>query len=1005
MSERATTRFGHFVVRQRGPIAVLLILSTAFFLYPTVNAISTAAGHPLPGPRVRVGSDARAQLPDHPFIHAQAKFAGDFGNSTPVAILFTVDEGTIYTPENLAKIDAITKSLDGWDYDARVDERKAEKERLQKAGGKTRQEIAAELDRRFPPYPVNHDQVRSITHLSTRVVIMEKDGSLAAQLLMEAPPETQKEADEIRRKANELMPDETKRLLVSKDEKAALITAGFVTDRLSSLEIYRAVFDHLMALQKRESDEHHHVYITGAPLAVGYLLAHSWEIGLSVLGAVAAIFALLWAYFRRWHGVLIPMVAAFVTVIWGTGFTGWAGIAFDPLVLVIPMLITARAVSHTVQMAERFFEDYERLYPIYGDAQRAKLEAAAIAMGELIVPGTLGILTDVAGLLVILVTTIPQMRDLGVFGAFWVASIVVTVEILHPILICWLPAPKDFHHYTPNVMRRVVGFLGDVVTDPRGRWVVVGIFAAVLVGSAAAVAAWSTIGEAKPGIPLFWPNHPFNQAIGKIGEKFGGADNLVIFAEGDRDESVGEHEVLTKMQDLERTLKRETGAIAVVSPVPLVRVANRTFRYGEPKQEIIPEGSAARAILIFLRFNSPPGALSSIITNNGRVAQVMAIYPDHKGPTIRRAVSVAEEFIAKNPMGAISIRLDENRAAPGAPFWNGERIKDFVYYMIGPLLPARAHTLEVLRREDKHYVPFAVKRTAVDGLPPWIEDFHKRALAKYAKEQKSVKPGHTFTWPSRLADWDVSSVDQWFENDDLRIRAVAVNTQDLLVDDQKAMGSAPTYQPTQSWTRGVQFIMAGGAMGTLAAVNDEVERGHLANISLILFVIFVLHSVTYRSATSGGIIFLQLATATLLSLAYMAVRGVGLNINTLPVQAVGVGVGVDYAIYIVDRIRQEMAVRRDLDDAIRTAVRTTGMAVTFTGTTVVGGIGFWVFSSLRFQAEMAQLLIVLMAINMLAAVTLVPALYSILRPGVATSLMRRDEAEEQASAKAADAAA
>src|SRR5258706_9831880 len=104
--------------------------------------------------------------------------------------------------------------------------------------------------------------------------------------------------------------------------------------------------------------------------------------------------------------------------------------------------------------------------------------------------------------------------------------------------------------------------------------------------------------------------------------------------------------------------------------------------------------------------------------------------------------------------------------------------------------------------------------------------------------------------------------------------------------------------------------MAGGAMGTLAAVNDEVERGHLANISLILFVIFVLHSVTYRSAVSGGIIFLQLATATLLSLAYMAVRGVGLNINTLPVQAVRVSVRVHYAIYIVGRNPHEMPVHR-----------------------------------------------------------------------------------------------
>ena len=55
---------------------------------------------------------------------------------------------------------------------------------------------------------------------------------------------------------------------------------------------------------------------------------------------VAMIFLLLWAYFRRWHGVLIPAVAALTTGIWGFGFTGWAGITFDPLILVIPTIIT-----------------------------------------------------------------------------------------------------------------------------------------------------------------------------------------------------------------------------------------------------------------------------------------------------------------------------------------------------------------------------------------------------------------------------------------------------------------------------------------------------------------------------------------------------------------------------------------------------------------------------------------------------------------------------------------
>jgi predicted RND superfamily exporter protein len=156
-------------------------------------------------------------------------------------------------------------------------------------------------------------------------------------------------------------------------------------------------------------------------------------------------------------------------------------------------------------------------------------------------------------------------------------------------------------------------------------------------------------------------------------------------------------------------------------------------------------------------------------------------------------------------------------------------------------------------------------------------------------------------------------------------------------------------------------------------------------------VIFVLHSVTYQSIPSGGIILLQISTATLLSLASMALKGGGLNINTLPVQSVGVGIGVDYAIYIVDRIRQECVDTQDIDEAVRRAVRTTGMAVTFTATTICGGIFLWAFSNLRFQAEMAQLLVILMIINMLGAITVVPAFYSILRPKVATALLSEEQ--------------
>ena len=91
---------------------------------------------------------------------------------------------------------------------------------------------------------------------------------------------------------------------------------------------------------------------------------------------------LLWAYFRRFYGVFLPMSGALVNVIWGLGFAAWVGYNLDPLVLVVPMLLTARAISHSVQFVERFYEEYEAL----GD----KDEACIRSMAELLLPGTLG---------------------------------------------------------------------------------------------------------------------------------------------------------------------------------------------------------------------------------------------------------------------------------------------------------------------------------------------------------------------------------------------------------------------------------------------------------------------------------------------------------------------------------------------------------------------------------------------------------------------------------------
>ena len=450
------------------------------------------------------------------------------------------------------------------------------------------------------------------------------------------------------------------------------------------------------------------------------------------------------------------------------------------------------------------------------------------------------------------------------------------------------------------------------------------------------------------------------------------------------------------MEEFERWMKVHTDHGGTISIVPILRATWQQNHYGDPKWGFVPNDQATvRQMLFQLRQNGPPGFLRPYMTDEGKDAKLAFFYPDHKGDTIIKAVYAAEEFIKRNPIGEVIVRLDKDRAEPDAPFFSKDNLLDIWYYMLDPLLPVRGHTLNVrLRNDDGTYAPQEVNfASAGAGLPDWIEDFRDGAVLNYEDTRDDTAEDEVFTWPETLGEWGPDDVNAWWESEEHGIRAVATNTKDLIIEDTRAVDSVPAYQPTNSWTRGVQFVMAGGIMGILAAVNDEVERSHVANILLIFLVIFVLHSITYKSMSSGFIILLQIMTATMLSLAYMAVAGLGLNINTLPVQSVGVGIGVDYAIYIVDRIRQEVVDTEDIDEAVRRAVRTTGMAVSFTATTIVGGVILWSFSSLRFQAEMAQMLSILMVINMLGAITVVPAFYSILRPSVATALLTDEQRE------------
>jgi hypothetical protein len=177
------------------------------------------------------------------------------------------------------------------------------------------------------------------------------------------------------------------------------------------------------------------------------------------------------------------------------------------------------------------------------------------------------------------------------------------------------------------------------------------------------------------------------------------------------------------------------------------------------------------------------------------------------------------------------------------------------------------------------------------------------------------------------------------------------------------------------------FLFSGGAIGITESLNTEIKESNIKVMVAIAAVIAFCVMIYYRSFPAGLILIFSLATANFLTYAFMAAKGVGLNISTLPLAALGVGLGVDYGIYMLDRIREEFHKTGDANEAVTRAFLTSGNAIFVTAMTMVLPLLPWaVFSSLRFQAEMGLLLALVLFLNMLGSLLFLPAASLALRP-------------------------
>ena len=189
-----------------------------------------------------------------------------------------------------------------------------------------------------------------------------------------------------------------------------------------------------------------------------------------------------------------------------------------------------------------------------------------------------------------------------------------------------------------------------------------------------------------------------------------------------------------------------------------------------------------------------------------------------------------------------------------------------------------------------------------------------------------------------------------------------------------------------------RFMLAAGSAGIEAATNVVVKQAWREMLLLVYGAVIGLCFITFRSWRAVLVAVLPLVLTSLLAEALMVALGMGVKVATLPVLALGVGIGVDYALYILSVTLARMRQGASLSEAYYHALLFTGKIVMLTGITLAIGVVTWVASPIKFQADMGLLLAFMFLWNMLGALVLLPALaHFLLKPSTQAPAVQAQE--------------
>jgi predicted RND superfamily exporter protein len=249
-----------------------------------------------------------------------------------------------------------------------------------------------------------------------------------------------------------------------------------------------------------------------------------------------------------------------------------------------------------------------------------------------------------------------------------------------------------------------------------------------------------------------------------------------------------------------------------------------------------------------------------------------------------------------------------------------------------------------------------------EGAPKWLTIARNQDVLNYGAQQASVNNPDLF-------------------NTDCSVMPVIAYLSDHRAETLDRVVQASSAFAAEHGAPERQFLLAAGSAGIEAATNIVVRKAWVQMLVLVYAAVIVLCFITFRSWRAVVVAVVPLVITSVLCEALMVALGIGVKVATLPVIALGVGIGVDYALYLLSVQLAQQRVGVPLAEAYRRALQFTGKVVVLVGVTLAAGVATWALSPIKFQADMGVLLAFMFVWNMVGAVVLIPALSRFLLPG------------------------